>query len=59
MRIKNFGPGAIVAAAFIGPALIGLFLVIFKDTSLMLLPLLVLFVIGIIVLYLVKTDEII
>ena len=33
------------AAAFIGPALIGLFLVIFKDTSLMLLPLLVLFVI--------------
>ena len=47
------------AAAFIGPALIGLFLVIFKDTSLMLLPLLVLFVIGIIVLYFVKTDEII
>ena len=47
------------AAAFIGPALIGLFLVIFKDTSLMLLPLLVLFVMGIIVLYFVKTDEII
>ena len=47
------------AAAFIGPALIGLFLVIFKDTSLMLLPLLVLFVLGIIVLYFVKTDEII
>ena len=47
------------AAAFIGPALIGLFLVIFKDTSLMLLPLLVLFVMGIIVLYFVNTDEII
>ena len=47
------------AAAFIGPALIGIFLVIFKDTSLMLLPLLVLFVLGIIVLYFVKTDEII
>lgn len=47
------------AAAFIGPALIGLFLVIFKDTSLMLLPLLVLFVMGIIVLYFVKTDEIV
>jgi UMF1 family MFS transporter len=47
------------AAAFIGPALIGILLVIFKDTSLMLLPLLVLFVLGIIVLYFVKTDEII
>ena len=47
------------AAAFIGPALIGIFLVIFKDTSLMLLPLLVLFVLGIIVLYFVKTNEII
>ena len=47
------------AAAFIGPALIGTFLVIFKDTSLMLLPLLILFVLGIIVLYFVKTDEII
>ena len=47
------------AAAFIGPALIGIFLAIFKDTSLMLLPLLVLFVLGIIVLYFVKTDEII
>ena len=47
------------AAAFIGPALIGISLVIFKDTSLMLLPLLVLFVLGIIVLYFVKTDEII
>ena len=47
------------AAAFIGPALIGTFLLIFKDTSLMLLPLLVLFALGIIVLYFVKTDEII
>ena len=47
------------AAAFIGPALIGIFLVIFKDTSLMLLPLLILFLLGIIVLYFVKTDEII
>ena len=47
------------AAAFIGPALIGIFLAIFKDTTLMLLPLLILFVLGIVVLYFVDTDEVI
>ena len=47
------------AAAFIGPALIGIFLAIFKDTTFMLLPLLILFVLGIIVLYFVDTDEVI
>ena len=47
------------AAAFIGPALIGIFLAVFKDTTLMLLPLLILFVLGIVVLYFVDTDEVI
>ena len=43
----------------LGPALIGIFLAIFKDTTLMLLPLLILFVLGIVVLYFVDTDEVI
>ena len=47
------------AGAFMGPALVGIFLVIFKNTIVMLLPILILFVLGLIVLYFVDTDEVI
>ena len=47
------------AGAFMGPALVGIFLAIFKNTIVMLLPILILFVLGLIVLYFVETDEII
>ncbi len=47
------------AGAFMGPALVGIFLAIFKNTIVMLLPILILFVLGFIVLYFVETDEII
>ena len=42
-----------------GPALVGIFLAIFKNTIVMLLPILILFVLGLIVLYFVDTDEVI
>ena len=45
------------AGAFMGPALVGLFLALFENVRISLLPILVLFVLGIIVLYFVKTDE--
>ena len=45
------------AGAFMGPALVGLFLALFENVRISLLPILVLFVIGLIVLYFVKTDE--
>jgi len=47
------------AGAFMGPALVGIFLAIFKNTIVMLLPILILFVLGLIVLYFVDTDEVI
>ncbi len=40
-----------------GPALVGLFLALFENVRISLLPILVLFVLGLIVLYFVKTDE--
>ena len=43
--------------AFMGPALVGLFLALFENVRISLLPILVLFVLGLIVLYFVKTDE--
>ena len=45
------------AGAFMGPALVGLFLAFFENVRISLLPILVLFVLGLIVLYFVKTDE--
>ena len=45
------------AGAFMGPALVGLFLALFENVRVSLLPILVLFVLGLIVLYFVKTDE--
>ena len=45
------------AGAFMGPALVGLFLALFESVRISLLPILVLFVLGLIVLYFVKTDE--
>ena len=45
------------AGAFMGPALVGLFLALFENIRISLLPILVLFVLGLIVLYFVKTDE--
>ena len=45
------------AGAFMGPALVGLFLALFENVRLSLLPILFLFVLGLIVLYFVKTDE--
>ena len=45
------------AGAFMGPALVGLFLALFDNVRISLLPILVLFVLGLIVLYFVKTDE--
>ena len=42
------------AGAFMGPALVGIFLAIFKNTIVMLLPILILFVLGLIVLYSIK-----
>ena len=45
------------AGAFMGPALVGLFLALFENVRISLLPILVLFVLGLIVLYFVKTDE--
>ena len=45
------------AGAFMGPALVGLFLAMFENVRISLLPILVLFVLGLIVLYFVKTDE--
>ena len=45
------------AGAFIGPALVGVFLAIFNNVRISLLPILVLFILGLIVLYFVKTDE--
>ena len=45
------------AGAFMGPALVGLFLALFENVRISLLPILVLFVLGQIVLYFVKTDE--
>ena len=45
------------AGAFMGPALVGLFLALFENVRISLLPILVLFVMGLIVLYFVKTDE--
>jgi UMF1 family MFS transporter len=47
------------AGAFMGPALVGIILAIFKNTIVMLLPILILFVLGLIVLYFVDTDEVI
>ena len=47
------------AGAFMGPALVGIFLAIFKNTIVMLLPILILFVLGLIVLYFVDTNEIV
>ena len=47
------------AGAFMGPALVGIFLAIFKNTIVMLLPILILFVLGLIVLYFVDTNEVI
>ena len=45
------------AGAFMGPALVGLFLALFENVRISLLPILVLFLLGLIVLYFVKTDE--
>ena len=45
------------AGAFMGPALVGVFLALFENVRISLLPILVLFVLGLIVLYFVKTDE--
>ena len=45
------------AGAFMGPALVGLFLALFENVRISLLPIVVLFVLGLIVLYFVKTDE--
>jgi UMF1 family MFS transporter len=45
------------AGAFMGPALVGLFLALFENVRISLLPILVLFVLRLIVLYFVKTDE--
>ena len=45
------------AGAFMGPALVGLFLALFENVRISLLPILVLFVLGLIFLYFVKTDE--
>ena len=45
------------AGAFMGPALVGLFLALFENVRISLLPILVQFVLGLIVLYFVKTDE--
>ena len=45
------------AGAFIGPALVGAFLAIFNNVRISLLPILVLFILGLIVLYFVETDE--
>ena len=45
------------AGAFMGPALVGLFLALFENVRISLLPILVLFVLGLIVLYFVTTDE--
>ena len=45
------------AGAFMGPALVGLFLALFENVRISLLPILVLFILGLIVLYFVKTDE--
>tara|TARA_A100001015_G_C15016378_1_gene725729 strand:- start:1744 stop:2709 length:966 start_codon:yes stop_codon:yes gene_type:complete len=45
------------AGAFIGPALVGTFLAIFNNVRISLLPILVLFILGLIVLYFVETDE--
>ena len=45
------------AGAFIGPLLFGLFIAVFDNVRIGLLPILVLFVLGLIVLYFVKTDE--
>ncbi len=42
------------AGAFMGPALVGLFLALFENVRISLLPILVLFVLGLIVLYFVK-----
>ena len=47
------------AGAFMGPALVGIFLAIFKNTIVMLLPILILFVLGLIVLYFVDINEVI
>ena len=47
------------AGAFMGPALVGIFLAIFKNTIVMLLPILILFILGLIVLYFVDTHEVI
>ena len=45
------------AGAFMGPALVGLFLALFENVRISLLPILVLFILGLIVLYFVETDE--
>jgi len=47
------------AGAFMGPALVGIFLAIFKNTIVMLLPILILFILGLIVLYFVDTNEVV
>ena len=47
------------AGAFMGPALVGIFLAIFKNTIVMLLPILILFVLGLIVLYFVDINEVV
>ena len=47
------------AGAFMGPALVGIFLAIFKNTIVMLLPILILLVLGLIVLYFVDTNEVV
>ena len=47
------------AGAFIGPALVGIFLVAFNNVRISLLPILILFILGLLVLYFVETDEVI
>ena len=47
------------AGAFMGPALVAIFLAIFKNTIVMLLPILILFILGLIVLYFVDTNEVV
>ena len=47
------------AGAFMGPALVGIFLASCKNTIVMLLPILILFILGLIVLYFVDTNEVV
>tara|TARA_B100001142_G_C14345993_1_gene659999 strand:- start:752 stop:1999 length:1248 start_codon:yes stop_codon:yes gene_type:complete len=47
------------AGAFMGPALVAVFLAIFNNSIVMLLPILILFILGLVILYFVDTSEII